>query len=476
MGGGGGPLFSLGLELAVRVTEILEFNKDLVLAREQIFEKYNYHQKAKELATYITNELGRRWGVVNRMIEEVQKEPLEESSSLLRACLRVGAFEVYFDNKNPNHVLKSLGPFFRKKKVKKGFINRLRYVLFEVKKFRINPPADFLEWAFWHHFFPKWIAERLAEQFGQEEALKLMEHMNQHPSMSIRVNTRLADVDALRKALTEKYGFQVEKAKVYPFLTMPRTYPVMRTEEYKEGMFIVQDVNTAYGISRLLDLLPEGATLFDACAAPGRKSSLVTQLRSDIRFVCADISKLRLTKLVNGFERLKLPLPPILVADAAHPPFKVQFDAVHADLPCSGSGTWGKHPERRWFTTPIRYKECVEIQRRLLSSLIPLVKPGGYLLYSTCSIWREENEENTRWMQEEFGLRLIEEKRIFPENASTGFYYAIMKVEGEPPPKKLAEGIYTCEVPSKYERVYLACSLIGCGGFCVHNMSYNMIL
>ncbi len=427
-GGGGAPLYSLGVELAVRVVELLEINRDLVFARETIFRKYNYSPKAKEMATLISNEVGRRWGVLNRMIEEVQGEPLSESTSLLRAVLRVGAFEVYYNNKNPNFYLKALTPFFRKKRVGRGFINRARYVLFEVKKFRISPPADFLEWAFWYQFFPKWAAQRLVEQFGQEQALWLMEQMNRHPPMCIRANTLKIEPDELARLLREKYRYELWIADTYPFIRLAKTYPVMRIDEYKDGMFTVQDVNTAHGVLKLLELLPEGSTLLDACAAPGRKSSLVRQLRPDIRLFCGDISKLRLGKLVDDFRRLGLELPMLFLADAGSSPFrKGTFDAVHADLPCSGSGTWGKHPERKWLTTPERYLECVQIQRRLLGELVELVKPGGYLLYSTCSLWRQENEENVQWLTDNHPFNLLEMKRIMPEGASTGFFYALLK-------------------------------------------------
>lgn len=106
MAGGANTLYSQGVELAVRVIELLEINRDLVLARELIYKKYDFNPKAREMATVITNEVGRRWGVINRMIEEVQEEPLEKSSSLLRAVLRVGAFEVYYNNKHPTTSLR----------------------------------------------------------------------------------------------------------------------------------------------------------------------------------------------------------------------------------------------------------------------------------------------------------------------------------------------------------------------------------
>ena len=418
--------YTKGLELAVRIIEILEKNKDLVFAREQIFEHYKASPKSREIATVITNEVGRKWGIINRILEEVQGEPLSHSSSFLRAVLRVGTYEVYFERKNLSHFLKSIRPFVMRK-ANITLLKRVAFVLRKVERFKGKVAADFLEHAFWYYYFPEWIAQRFLEQFGQEVALKLMEEMNKLPRMTLRTNTRKISPEELAQRLKEKYNYELEVIE-YPFIRLSKMYPIMKTDEYKEGLFTVQDVNTAKGIMRLLSLLPEKAVILDACAAPGRKSSLVVQERPDIKLYCVDISRIRIKRLIADFERLKLPLPELICADAAKLPLKLQFDAVHADLPCSGSGTWGKHPERRWLTTPERYKECVEIQRRILSELVHFVKPGGYLLYSTCSLWKEENEENVKWLTETFSeFEVLEIERIFPENASTAFFYAILK-------------------------------------------------
>ncbi len=345
---------------------------------------------------------------------------------LLRASLRVCAYLVYFERKNPYHLVNLIRNFILGK-TREGLLKRLFFVLRKVEKFKKRPVQTFEDYAFWYQFFPRWIARKMVDEFGQEEALKLMEEMNKLPFMTVRANTRKITPEKLLQQLKDKYQFEGSLLE-YPFIKLSKVYPVMRTEEYKEGFLSIQDANTASGILNLIELLPHSSSVLDACAAPGRKSSLIVQERPDIRLFCIDISYNRLKKLLGEFDRLELERPLIAVADASSVPSGMKFDAVVADLPCSGSGTWGKHPERKWFTSPERYKECVLIQRRILDQLSNFVKFSGYLLYSTCSIWKEENEDMVEWFLKHYPeFKLLEMKRIQPYNASTGFFYAILQ-------------------------------------------------
>jgi len=397
-----------------------------VLAREQIFENHPAPQKAREIATVITNEVGRKWGVINEIIELSQNEPLSKSSMLLRASLRVCAYLVYFERKNPYHLVNLIRNFILGK-TREGLLKRLFFVLRKIEKFKGGSVKSFEDYAFWYQFFPRWAARKMVEEFGQEEALRLMEEMNKLPFMTVRANTKRITPEKLLFTFKEKYRFDGELVD-YPFVKLAKVYPVMRTDEYEEGLFSIQDKNTAVGVLELVKLLPESSCVLDACAAPGRKSSLIAQERPDVELFCVDISRSRLDKLVREFERLKFERPLLVAADASLLPFKGGFDAVVADLPCSGSGTWGKHPERKWFTSSERYKECVLVQKKILGELSGFVKPSGYLLYSTCSIWREENEEMVDWFLGRYlGFKLLKMERIPPENASTGFFYAILQ-------------------------------------------------
>lgn len=422
----GFEIFSKGLELATKILEILEKNKDLVLAREQVFSSPKLNPKSKEIATVITNEIGRRWGVLDRIIEEAQGEKIEKSSPLLRSALRIVAFLVYFERKDPNGVIAVMYPFLEKKGGV-GLVKRLAYVARKIKKYKPKIEANIKEVCFWYYFFPYWITEKLISSFGEEKAISIMEEMNKNPYMSIRVNTKKIDKYRLANILKEKYNYELEIIDQVPFIKLAKNYPVMKTEEYKKGLFTVQDYVTTRGITKMIKTLKKGAAVLDACSAPGRKSSYLIQERPDLKVIAMDISLERIKRMIRDLKRLELELPYIIQGDASKIPLRTKFDLVHLDVPCSGSGTWGKHPERRWLTEETHYLECVELQRKILSEAANFVKPGGYILYSTCSIWKEENEENIRWfLKNHKQFILVEEERNFPTTGSTGFYHAII--------------------------------------------------
>ncbi|MGB9668343.1 MAG: RsmB/NOP family class I SAM-dependent RNA methyltransferase [Thermosulfidibacteraceae bacterium] len=423
----GFKIFSNGLELAVKILEILEKNKDMILAREQVFKGGNYYQKSKEIATIITNEVGRRLGVIDRIIEEAQGEELKKSSSLLRSALRVGSYLVYFDRKEPAGILAAMKPFLEKKGGI-GLIKRLSYVLRKVSKYKPKVKADIEAVCFWYYFFPEWITRKMIESFGEEKTIKIMEEMNKTPYMSVRVNTRKISKEDLARILGERYQYELEIVKDMPFLKLEKNYPVMKIEEYEKGFFTVQDFVTAAGIKKMIYKLPEGATVLDCCSAPGRKLSYLMQERNDLKVFAMDISLERLKRMIRDFKRLGIELPYIIKGTATKVPLKIEFDFVHLDVPCSGSGTWGKHPERRWLTEEDHFKECIIIQREILKEASRLTKKDGYILYSTCSLWKEENEDNISWfLSENRDFELIEEERSYPVRASTGFYHAILR-------------------------------------------------
>ncbi len=423
----GFKIFSKGLELAVKILEILERNKDLILAREQVFDGQRIDQKSKEIATVITNEVGRRLGVIDRIIEEAQEEELKKSSPLLRNALRVGTYLVYFDRKDINGLIPVMTPFLEKKGGI-GLVKRLAYVLRKVAKYKPKVEANIEDVCFWYYFFPKWITRKMVESFGEERTLFIMEEMNKTPYMSIRVNTRKVSVGELAQKLKEKYNYQLEIIEDMPFIKLEKNYPVMKIEEYKLGLFTVQDYVTAKGIRDVIELIPEGGTVLDCCSAPGRKLSYLIQERADVKVYAMDISMERLKRLVRDFERLEIGLPFLILGDASNIPISREFDLIILDVPCSGSGTWGKHPERRWLTEENHYLECVDVQRKILNEAKRLVKRGGYILYSTCSLWKEENEENIGWfLSFNCNFELVKEERNIPFRASTGFYHAILR-------------------------------------------------
>ena len=187
-------------------------------------------------------------------------------------------------------------------------------------------------------------------------------------------------------------------------------------------------------IAPLLGALP-GEKILDACAAPGGKSTHIAELiNNNGKIWSVDRSSRRSEKISANSERLGTKCLQLLVADSndllvKHPEWKCFFDRILIDAPCSGLGTLARHPDARWRMNKDNIQELVSLQSQLINSLSPLLKSGGKLVYSTCTIHPDENFnqiKNFLQLKSEFSLEY--EKQIWPgeEENGDGFYIAAL--------------------------------------------------
>jgi 16S rRNA (cytosine967-C5)-methyltransferase len=199
--------------------------------------------------------------------------------------------------------------------------------------------------------------------------------------------------------------------------------------------------NLGYGIARddgwviqIAFVLP-GEKILDACAAPGGKSTHIAELmNNEGKLWSVDRSSRRSKKIFANSERLGTKCLQILVADSnelllKNPDWKGFFDRILIDAPCSGLGTLSRHPDARWRMNEDSIQELVAVQSHLLNSLAPLLKSGGTLVYSTCTIHPEENFNQIKnFIQLKSDFLLEYEKQIWPgeEDNGDGFYIAVL--------------------------------------------------
>jgi len=419
-------LYGKALYLATRIVELTEKTADVNLAREQIL-KNETNYKAKAIATAISYEIARRWGVLRKIIVLSQKEPLNKSSSLLRALLMVGTYELLFSKKKINFMAKAIEPYI-KKITNIKILNRFKWVLNRVLEFNYPNPSkeDVLEYAFWKLFFPKWMTQKFLELY-KENTLKILEILNTDAPITLRANIKKISAKKLLELLKEKYGFEGEISKLDDnFIVLKKSYPVVNIEEFQKGFFTIQDDVVGSFIRKLCENF-EFKNVLDACAAPGRKTSYFSSLKENLKVFASDVSYRRLKALKRLYKTLSLPLPYLLVLDARKMPFKKSFDLILLDVPCTGTGTLRKHPERRWFLKEEDIEKKVNIQKEILNESKDYT--SKYLVYSTCSLFKEENENQIKeFLEKNKNFKLIEEKRFDPSlEYKTGFYYAIME-------------------------------------------------
>ncbi|WP_411334974.1 16S rRNA (cytosine(967)-C(5))-methyltransferase RsmB [Metabacillus indicus] len=240
--------------------------------------------------------------------------------------------------------------------------------------------------------FPLWLVKRWISQLGAADAKKMCEATLTPPSVSARVNFMKNTRGELMEQLLAK-GFQIEDGDLTADAIKSLKGSLVQTEEFKEGRFTIQDESSML-VARTL--APEkGDAVLDACAAPGGKSTHIAEILENTGTVYSlDLHKQKVSLITEQAERLGLTNIKTEAMDSrkVHERFKnEQFDKILVDAPCSGLGVVRRKPDIKYTKSAEDVKRLSQIQLEILSSAAPLLKKGGTLVYSTCTIDSEEN-------------------------------------------------------------------------------------
>lgn len=240
--------------------------------------------------------------------------------------------------------------------------------------------------------YPRWWIGRVQADFPAHWESILVAG-NERPPLTLRVNRRASTREALAAAFAERGIATVPVGEQGLVVTEPQ--PVTTLPGFAEGVFSVQDAGAQLA-APLLDVR-DGMRVLDACAAPGGKTTHIAEL-ADVQLVALDADESRLSRVRDNLERLRLAGPRIAVqaGDAGLPRAWWDgrpFDRILADVPCTASGIVRRHPDGKWLRRKSDIESFGAQQQRILAALWPLVAPGGALLYATCSVFAQENEQ-----------------------------------------------------------------------------------
>ena len=274
--------------------------------------------------------------------------------------------------------------------------------------------------------FPEWLAGRWNRRMGAEELFRLGFWFNAPPHLFLRVNELKTTRDAYFHTL-ESAKIPASAADLGPAIRLEGSIRIENLPGFAEGMVSVQDLSAMHA-AEWLDPAP-GSSVLDLCAAPGGKTThLAERMHNQGRIVAVDVEQERLAQVSSACERLGISIvePHLDSRDLIHVPAG-PFDAALVDAPCSNTGVLGKRPEARWRITAADLAELPVLQRRLLKTAAALVRPGGKMLYSTCSIEPEENGDVVqKFLADAPGWRLDRELRHTPGRPADGGYLALL--------------------------------------------------
>ncbi len=233
---------------------------------------------------------------------------------------------------------------------------------------------------------PAWLIERWLARWPAEEVERLVEHNNRRPSVYLRVlGNQASALECLQAAA-------IDARAVHAAPGLGEHSIQVDSSQIAEALRLVDAIVQDPAASAVVDYmaLDAGVRIVDFCAAPGGKATLLSALGHEVS--AFDSSWSRLALLTESRERLGLERLHLAVADAAAPPV-ASVEAALLDVPCTGTGTLARHPEAKWRLDLDGLEELASLQRRLLDGVAAIVRPGGWLVYATCSLEPEENEE-----------------------------------------------------------------------------------
>ncbi|MCD8134269.1 MAG: 16S rRNA (cytosine(967)-C(5))-methyltransferase RsmB [Clostridiales bacterium] len=273
---------------------------------------------------------------------------------------------------------------------------------------------------------PEWMAARFLRTYGWERSRSILESYLNRKNLCVRVDINRKSPEEIRQSL-ESRGIRATPHERLPYALDLDGYDVPEEiPEFAEGILYVQD--PASMMVAELAQPRDGDFVLDVCAAPGGKSLHIAQMMHGTGLVEArDLTEYKVEMIRENIIRCRAENVRAVLWDALvpDPESEQKADLVIADLPCSGLGVIGRKPDIKYRMTEARIRELSGLQRRMLDIVCRYVKPGGTLMYSTCTMTEEENRQNAEWfIREHPGFLLISEQQYLPDEGCDGFYIA----------------------------------------------------
>lgn len=374
------------------------------------------------------------YGVLDRKITldyvlaKFIKTPLKKVAPFTVYVLRTALYQIMFMDKVPESAAVNEAVKLIKKSRESrnsSFVNGvLRAILREEA---ILPQGDSINDLSVRYSCPLWIVESFLKDYGFENTLSLLEECLKPAPTVLRVNTLKISAAELKQKLSEM-GIETAFGDIENSLLLSKGIDIGNNSLFKEGFFHVQDLSSQRAVSVLCP--KQGERVLDLCASPGGKSfTMAEYMDNKGEIVSCDLYEQRVKLIADGAKRLSLNIIKPTVSDATVFNENLgKFDCILCDVPCSGLGVIRRKPDIK-YKPQEDFKALEEIQLKILKNSVKYLKPKGRILYSTCTLRREENEKLViSFLKEYNSFKLVEEATLMPHlNGTDGFYYALIE-------------------------------------------------
>lgn len=369
---------------------------------------------------------------LDEIIKKHSKIRLKKISPLILNILRMGIYQIIFLDKIPKSAAVNESVKLAKRYGHSSSSNFVNAILRKIEKTdyeEFSQITDDIERISKTTSMPEWIIKELLKNNKVEEVEQICTNSNLKPQITIRVNTLKITKKDLMKKLEENIEYQeinIEERLTEDFLIINKVKNIENLDLFKNGYFTIQDISAGL-TAKILNPQP-GELVLDACSAPGGKTTYMAELMNNEGNIEAwDIHEHR-TKLVEqNAKRLGIDIIKTQVKDASIYDEKLEekFDKILLDVPCLGIGVIKRKPDIKWQRKAEDIEEITKIQKKILEQCSKYLKPGGDLVYSTCSILKEENENIIfDFLNKNTDFEMVKNSKysIMPDKQRDGFF------------------------------------------------------
>lgn len=413
--------------------EVEKGEKSHIILR-QVLEKYQYLSKQERaFLTRVTEGTIERKIELDYIINQFSKVKTNKMKPVIRNILRLSVYQMKYMDQVPDSAACNEAVKLALKKgfgSLRGFVNGvLRNISRNLEQVVYPEENNLLQHLSVKYSMPEWIVNLWLSDYGKEKTVEILKGFYLEKPTTIRVNEDQISKEELVKKL-EAEGVQVEAHSMVKSALMISGYDYLGAlSAFRDGDFQVQDASSIQ-VAEAAEI-KKGDYVIDVCAAPGGKALHAAQILAGTGHVEArDLTEYKVGLIQSNIERMgfvnveaRKQDALVLTEDSVE-----KADVVIADLPCSGLGVLAKKTDLKYKMTEDAEAEVAELQRQVLSVVHQYVKPGGTLIYSTCTICKKENEENTKWFADTYKeFEIVWEKQMSPSRETDGFYIAKLK-------------------------------------------------